>query len=187
MMTEVVKSQLLDEMCAIYNSGCIRGYLYAQFKKLKKEDREDILNDTFTYALGQLESLRRHDKLRLWLYKIARSYALMELRRQNQEIAALQRLYNKEICSSCDESFAGDDTVYSEVARREIREQLMSLYEQLPERYKEVIWLYYKEEFSLKEIAGLLDANYNSIRCLHIRGIEKLREIAKQKGVTFNG
>ena len=54
--------------------------------------------------------------------------------------------------------------------------QLMKLLDELPPRQKEAIYLYYIQEIPLKEIAVLMDMEYQSIRNLISRSLRKLRE-----------
>ena len=52
----------------------------------------------------------------------------------------------------------------------------MKLLDELPPRQKEAIYLYYIQEIPLKEIAVLMDMEYQSIRNLISRSLRKLRE-----------
>ena len=54
--------------------------------------------------------------------------------------------------------------------------QLMKMLDELPPHQKEAIYLYYIQEIPLKEIAVLMDMEYQSIRNLISRGLRKLRE-----------
>ena len=61
------------------------------------------------------------------------------------------------------------DTQYSAAA-------LMASIGELPERYRTVLLLVYQEDLTLTEVAEALDKPYNTIKSLHRRGIELLRE-----------
>lgn len=70
------------------------------------------------------------------------------------------------------------EAVYSEnESDNDIFEQLLSL----PAKYKEVLYLYYYEEYSVKEISELLGRNESTIRTQLSKGRKKLKaELGKE-------
>ena len=76
------------------------------------------------------------------------------------------------------ETDALEETLVSEE-----REDLTFVWEavkSLPEKYREVIHLYYQEGYSSKEISGILNRKESSVRTDLKRGREKLKEILKE-------
>lgn len=53
---------------------------------------------------------------------------------------------------------------------------LMAAIHELPEHYRTVLLLVYQEDLTLTEVAESLDKPYNTIKSLHRRGIELLRD-----------
>ena len=51
---------------------------------------------------------------------------------------------------------------------------------QLPTKYKEIIYLYYYEEYSVKEIAVLLHKKEATVKSLLRRGRERLSMVLKE-------
>lgn len=52
----------------------------------------------------------------------------------------------------------------------------------LPEKYGEVLYLYYYEEYSVKEISGILDKNENTVSSLLRRARQKMKiELEKEE------
>ncbi len=69
-----------------------------------------------------------------------------------------------------------DKTPEEKLTDKEQVEQLAAALEQLPEREKLMLSLFYYEELTKKEIAGLLKVSAARISQLHARAIERLRQ-----------
>lgn len=93
-----------------------------------------------------------------------------------------------------DESLARIETVRSpnryqpeEVAeRQEIRQVIVNAINELPEKEKMILVLYYYEDLTLKEIGALLEVTESRISQLHTRAVMRLRSILSnnRKGIT---
>ncbi len=55
----------------------------------------------------------------------------------------------------------------------------------LPEKYRMVIYLYYYEQYSLKEIAQILSLNENTVASRLSRGRGKLKKMLEQEGGAY--
>lgn len=56
-----------------------------------------------------------------------------------------------------------------------LRAQIIEAIEQLPEREKLVLTLYYQEELNLKEIGAVLEVGESRVSQLHSQAIKRLR------------
>jgi RNA polymerase sigma-70 factor (ECF subfamily) len=114
------------------------------------EDAEDIAQDTFIKAYRHLNSFDGRARFTTWLYAIAKNTAFSYLRRRkpNQSLEEFQ-----EVLPAPDERIDSDqvDSVWS-VART------------LKPNLFEVLWLFYGEGFSLKEIAEITGGNAVTVR-----------------------
>lgn len=61
------------------------------------------------------------------------------------------------------------------VEENEMKHTLASVIEQLPEREKKVIFLYYYEELTLKEISRVLEVSESRVSQLHTKAVSRLR------------
>lgn len=61
------------------------------------------------------------------------------------------------------------------VENNEMREILAKIIDELPEREKKVIFLYYYEELTLKEISKVLEVSESRISQLHTKAVSRLR------------
>lgn len=114
------------------------------------EDAEDIAQETFIKAYRHLASFDRKARFTTWLYAIAKNTAFTYLRRRkpNQPIDGLE-----EVLPAPEDpiDFEQVDSVWT-VART------------LKPALFEVLWLFYGEGFSLKEIARITGGNAVTVR-----------------------
>ena len=55
----------------------------------------------------------------------------------------------------------------------------------LPERYSSVIFLYYYEEYNIREIASILGKSENTVSSLLQRGRKKLKTELEKEGYIY--
>ena len=60
--------------------------------------------------------------------------------------------------------------------KQRLRQTMRTLERQLPEKYKTVLYLYYYEEYSCKEIAEMMQKKESTVRSLLKRGREALQK-----------
>ena len=56
-----------------------------------------------------------------------------------------------------------------------LKDQIVAAIDQLPEREKMVLTLYYQEELNLKEIGAVLEVGESRVSQLHSQAIKRLR------------
>lgn len=105
---------------------------------------DDVVQDTFVAAWGQLDRLREVGRLRAWLCGIARNLARQARRRATRE----QPLEAREPRAA---ATPFDDLVTAQ--RRAVVEQAVA---ELPAAYREVLVLYYQHERSIRDVASAL-------------------------------
>jgi RNA polymerase sigma factor for flagellar operon FliA len=69
--------------------------------------------------------------------------------------------------------------VISQIERKEMLALLSGAIEGLPERQKLILWLYYFEELTMKEVGAVLKVNEARISQLHSKAIATLRREMK--------
>ncbi len=105
---------------------------------------EDVAQDTFIAAWKQLDQLREPGRLRSWLCGIARNLARKARRRSDRETP----IEDPEIAAG-ESPF---DAVSGAQAERVVGEALS----RVPESYRDVLVLYYREQRSVREVAAAL-------------------------------
>jgi RNA polymerase sigma factor for flagellar operon FliA len=68
-------------------------------------------------------------------------------------------------------------------AHEQLRDMLFSAMKTLPERYQKVVFLYYTNEMTMKEIGGLLGINESRVSQIHKTALEKMATALHSAGV----
>lgn len=68
-------------------------------------------------------------------------------------------------------------------ARREMGARLDAALQTLPERYQQVVKLYYERDLSMKEIGSLLGVNESRISQIHKAALEKMQAVLADTGI----
>lgn len=105
---------------------------------------EDVAQDTFIAAWKQLDQLREPGRLRSWLCGIARNLARKARRKSDRETPI-----EEPIIVAGDSPF---DAVSGAQAERVVGEALA----RVPETYREVLVMYYREQRSVREVSAAL-------------------------------
>jgi RNA polymerase sigma-70 factor, ECF subfamily len=152
----------------------LRSYLASQVHRL--DDVDDLAQEVFLAALGNLSTFRRGDDFGAWLRGIARNKLLVYFRSQSRRRQALQR-FREEVTALLQEDL--DRAAASD--RTETIERLLRCIAQLPERLRRVVRAGLdgdKPAALAKELCTTVGVVYN----LHSRANQLLRECL-QKGV----
>ena len=146
---------LIDE----YGNSILRlAYSYLH----NMEDAEDILQDTLLQFIKTKPSLNGPEHEKAWLLRVAANLSKNKIK------------YNK---------LRETDELADELVGRE-EEDLAFVWDavkKLPEKYREVVHLFYQEGFSTREIAAILDRNEATVRSDLKRGREQLKSILKEE------
>jgi RNA polymerase sigma factor for flagellar operon FliA len=68
-------------------------------------------------------------------------------------------------------------------AREQMRSVLSVAMKSLPERYQKVVFLYYTNELTMKEIGGLLGINESRVSQIHKSALEKMQVVLQSNGI----
>lgn len=153
-------------------------YVYQQIRNVV--DTDDIMQDTslriYTafrgYSQEQLYDMS--DRLRPWLYKVAKSAYLTYIEKQKRFLAL--SLDTESELFLDDESFIDSELPEQILEREERRDKLAGLVAELPAKYREVIYLHYFDDFKLFEIADILQEPEGTIRQKKRRGLALLQK-----------
>jgi RNA polymerase sigma factor for flagellar operon FliA len=69
------------------------------------------------------------------------------------------------------------------LARSEMRDKLSSAMQSLPERYRQVVQLYYERDMTMKEIGGVLGVNESRVSQIHKSALERMQAALHQNGI----
>ena len=144
-------------------------------------EAEDLVQEAFMKAFTSLRNFNYEYAFSTWLYKIATNNCIDHLRKKK-----LQTL-------SIDAPIAYKDTSYSieipdltyypekEMMRKERNSIIKVAIDELPEKYKTVIFLRHSEELSYEEIADMLKIPIGTVKARIFRAREMLNKFLKGK------
>lgn len=158
----------------IYDLFAQRIFRYIRLKVQNQSEAEDMLQDVFVKAYRGLDRLKMEDlNFSAWLYRVAGNTINDYFRKKyrSPEPAALDETFD--VPSS--QSLQKDIEIGSEM------ETVRAAFGQLPDLYRQVLELRFIQEFSLEEIARILDKSNLSVRLLQFRALKKIKIILKDK------
>ena len=146
--------QIID----IYGDKVLRlAYSYVH----NMSDAEDILQDTLIQYMKAAPSFENDEHEKAWILRVAANISKNKIKYNNY----------RETDELMEELVAEDEEDLSFV---------WDAVKQLPEKYREVIHLFYEEGYSTAEIAKVLDRKEATVRSDLLRGREKLKTILKE-------
>src|ERR1700729_1752492 len=163
-----------EELVRRYDRNVFR---IAQHITQNREDAEDVVQEAFLKAYGNLAQFQEQSKFYTWLVRIAVNEALMKLRKRKPERTV----------SLDEEVKTEDDSLPREVAdwspnpeqmynQAELREILTKTIQGLPEGFRTVFVLRDKEGLSTEETAEALELSIPAVKSRLLRARLQLRE-----------
>ncbi|PEZ09129.1 RNA polymerase subunit sigma [Bacillus sp. AFS018417] len=121
-------------------------------KGAKKEDAEDIIQNTFYKVYTLLDSLTE-DNIRPWFFRVAlNEYIDLKRKKEQQNIYLTEKIYSK--LQYTDREF---DAILN-------KDEIFYLLKDIKKEYTEAFFLKYYYDFSYEEIATILDIKVNSVK-----------------------
>src|SRR6202011_5339483 len=163
-----------EELVRRYDRNVFR---IAQHITQNREDAEDVVQEAFLKAYGNLAKFQEQSKFYTWLVRIAVNEALMKLRRRKPERTV----------SLDEEVKTEDDSLPREVAdwspnpeqmynQAELRDILTRTIQGLPEGFRTVFVLRDIEGLSTEETAEMLNLSVPAVKSRLLRARLQLRE-----------
>lgn len=160
--------------------GWIDG-LYGAALRLTRNpaDAEDLVQDTYVKAFKSAGRFTPGTNLRAWLFTILHNHFLNDRRRQasNPVDADSERV---ELAS--DALSTGDATAEDALIRKASDDQVRAALEQIPEAFREALWLRDAEGFSYVEIAEMLKVPVGTVMSRISRGRRALAARLRESG-----
>ncbi len=128
-------------------------------------DAEDITQEVLLKYIRCAKKFKDEEHRKAWILKVA-SNAVVSLARRERKKTKVELSEIENVISAPENQ----------------HKDLISVIEQLPEKYRLVIHLYYYEELSIKEIADITDSSEGTVKSQLSRGREKLKNILMEGG-----
>ncbi len=133
-------------------------------------EAEDITQEVFLALHAKPQNFETEEHMKAWLLRSA-------INRCKNLRKSARMIKN----SPLDETL--ENTLSCEFTSRD--NEIRDMIQKLPEKYSSVIFLYYFEEYTIKEIALMLEKNENTISSLLQRGRKKLKTELEKEGYIY--
>ncbi|WP_226087566.1 sigma-70 family RNA polymerase sigma factor [Mesobacillus sp. S13] len=161
----------IDEIMIRYGQEILQlSFSYVKNKQIA----EDLTQEIFVKCYKSLHTYSGKSKFRTWLWRIASNHCK----------DYLKSWYNKNVFTTDYQPIYDSiqsDSVEQTVIQDEEDDQLASAVMELPVNYREVIYLFYFEEMSIKEISVVTEVKENTIKTRLKRAKELLKERLEEK------
>ena len=153
-----------------------------------REDAEDVVSEAFTEAFEHIGELREPEHFGTWLHSIARYCYLGTVKKERKLLRVIDEVDSEQ---SDDSDDIADDTVilpddYAE--NEQIKQMLSETILSMKKEFQDVIFLYYYEDMSIKEIAERQSLSEGTVKSqLHYakKTLRKKLEPIARKGGLF--
>ena len=130
---------------------------------------EDISQEIFLKIWRALPGYGAQAALSTWIYAISRNACLSELRKRRPQVSLDADEYDAEVASIS--TMDADDSATVTVSQ---------LLDQLPERYRQAVTLFYMEDKSYEQTAASLGLPLGTVKALLHRARKRLIELTRE-------
>lgn len=135
----------------------------------------DLVQETFLKAWKNIKRFDTGKNFKTWIFTIAKNTTYDYLRKK--KTIPFSNFIDEEGNNKL-ENISEDEILSDEILnRKNIAQEMEKKLNEIPEKYRIILTMHYKEDFSLQEIAQILGEPYNTIKSRHIRGLKKLKEL----------
>lgn len=139
---------------------------------------EDVTQETCIKAWKHLDGFDTSRSFKTWIFAIAKNTAYDALKKKQALLfSAFAEADEDDSRESWADRIADEEPLADELLIREDTAHLLGeKLAGLPEDFRRILELRYREDFSLSEIAEILDEPYNTIKSRHGRAILSLKK-----------
>ena len=142
---------------------------YLKRKLPREEDAQEMLNDVFLDAIDSLPKLRDQEQLQSWLYQIAHHKMVNFYRKQKVKTFLFSQFsYLKLLAEEINEP-------EFQMEKQELLQRLQVTFQQLSEKYQQIIRMHYEEALPLKAIAMELNLSHKAAESLLYRARQQFK------------
>lgn len=138
---------------------------------------EDILQECFLRVHAHIDKLHGENTLAPWLYRVTVNLSYQWLHKDRRQFQIVRRLQ---------EPLARSLAPYT-VEQRELQEMVAKVLDALRFEHRVVVVLYYLNEFSVEEIAHILDCPVGTVKSRLHYARRRLKELLSSGGTSGEG
>lgn len=160
------REQIIDQLMREYSDDILHlVYTYVKNRTIA----EDLAQEIFIKCYEKLKQFNQQSTIKTWLYRIASNHCKDYLRSWHYRKITLSNKVFDHIPSKSKQ-------VEEEVIKHSEENSLTNAVMNLPLKYREVVFLHYYEELSLKEISKITSVNINTLKTRLKRAKELLKD-----------
>ena len=144
-------------------------YRFAMSLTRTESDACDLVQQTFLTWAAKGHQLQDRSKVKSWLYTTLHR-AFLESRRRTARFPHLE----------IDEAVADLPSVEPDLVSRLDAQDLIRLLDQVDEQFQAAVSLFYLEDYSYNEIAGILEVPLGTVKSRIARGLVQLKRLVLQ-------
>ncbi len=139
-----------------------------------REEAEEVSQDTFIKAYKKLDKFKGESKFSTWLYKITYRNCLDAIKKNKEK-------YNNDTIDEITiNKISGTESILESLERKERAVVMNTCLLKLPEEERSILWMFYFEELSLKEIIKVTDLSEANVKVKLHRARKRLLTIVKR-------
>ena len=138
----------------------------------------DITQDVFVKVWQKLKQYDSKKSFKTWLFTIARNTIIDFARKKKLLSFSELEAHGFDSNNFTEQVVATDPQPDKIFEKLDTKNKMEAVIQQLPVIYRQVILLYYVQEFSLEEIAQILKKSVNTVKSQHRRALILLRQLA---------
>ncbi|GGA29812.1 sigma-70 family RNA polymerase sigma factor [Psychrobacillus lasiicapitis] len=160
------REQIIDQLMREYSNDILHlVYTYVKNRTIA----EDLAQEIFIKCYKKLNQFNQQSTIKTWLYRIASNHCKDYLKSWHYRKITLNNKIFDHIPSKSKQ-------VEEEVIKHSEENSLTNAVMNLPLKYREVVFLHYYEELSLKEISKITSVNINTLKTRLKRAKELLKD-----------
>jgi RNA polymerase sigma-70 factor (ECF subfamily) len=151
----------------------VYNFLYQLVRDISVAD--DLTQESFLKAWKNIKKFDKERNFKTWIFTIAKNTAYDYLRKKKSiPFSFFKKNDDKE---NILENIKAEEILPDEILEREdLARELEEKIGKLPRKYRSILFLHYKEDFSLQEISEIIQKPYNTVKSLHYRALLRLRK-----------
>lgn len=175
---QFVKNHLSGDGAAF--SELVKRYLKPVYNFLYQLTRDSsILDDltqiSFIKAWQNIKKFDRNKNFKTWLFTIAKNTAYDYFKKK--KTIPFSNFVDAEGNNKL-ENISNQDILPLELLEKaDTAKKLENALAKIPDQYRIILLMRYKDDFSLQEISEILNLPYNTVKSQHQRGLKALRQI----------
>lgn len=172
------KRHRFEEIYAFYKK---KMYAVAYGVLNNRSDAEDAVQDAFLVIMNKLDIIEDiySKKTENYIWVIVKNKAIRIYHRNQKDT---QTFEDFSLFKKFEEQYTD---VESEVESQELSEIIRRMIIELPDAYKDVLYLRYYNEISYSDIAEILDVSESNARQIAKRGRKMLEEKLTERGIEY--